>query len=76
MVNMDMIYGLLAAIAVGFVAVLWLIGPVLAEVWGLMMLPIGDAMQWVACRLQEVARRLWMAGRWLEQQGKIYRRVS
>lgn len=74
--NVDLVYGLLAAIAVGFVAVLWMIGPVLAEFWGLCLVPIGDALQWVACRLQEVARRLWMAGRKMESDGKIYRRCA
>ena len=73
--NVDLIYGLLAAVAVGFLAVLWFIGPLVAEFWGLCMIPIGDAMQWVACRMQEVARRLWESGRRLERDGKIYRRA-
>jgi len=75
-VNVDLIYGMLAAVVVGFVAVLWFIGPLLAEFWGLCLMPVGDGLQWVACRLQEAARRLWDVGRRFETQGKIYRRMS
>jgi hypothetical protein len=74
--NMDLIYGLLAIIVVGTLCVMWLIRPLLVECWGIMMLPIGAGMQWIACRAQEAARLLWMAGRKLEQNGKIYRRAA
>lgn len=74
--NVDIVYGMLAVVAVGYVAVLWFIGPILAEFWGLCMLPIGAAVQWVACRIQVVACWVWEAGRRLEQQGKIVRRMS
>ena len=73
--NVELVYWLLGVVFAGFVAVLVLIGPLVAEVWGLCMIPIGDAMQWVACRMQEVARRLWESGRRLERDGKIYRRA-
>ncbi len=72
--NVDLVYGFLVAIVLGFVAVLWFIAPLLAEFWGLLMLPVGKAMQWIACREQEAARLVWEAGRKLEREGKLHMR--
>jgi len=67
---------LLGVITAGVLAVLGSIKPVLVEFVGLIMIPVGDALQWIACRLQEGARLLWMAGRKLEVDGKLYRRSA
>lgn len=74
--NVNIVYGFLTAIVVGFVCVLWFIGPLLAEFWGIILVPIGELAQWVACRMQEIARRLWDAGRKMERDGKLIRRIS
>jgi hypothetical protein len=73
---MYIVYGFLAVIVIGFVSVLCMIGPVLAEAWTLMIAPIGSGMQWIACRIQVIAIRLWDAGSKMEREGKLIRRIS
>lgn len=69
--NMDVIYVVLSVMAVMFVVIMWLLGPLMAECWEIMMLPIGAGLQWVACKAQVFARIAWEKGRMLESNGKI-----
>jgi hypothetical protein len=68
---MDVIYVVLSVMAVLFFVILWFLGPLMAECWEIMMLPIGAGLQWVACKAQVFARIAWEKGRRLENSGKI-----
>jgi hypothetical protein len=64
-------YGFLAAIVAGFLVVLVLIGPLVAEFGRLIVAPVGVLLQGIACMVQEIARRVYDAGRRLEQKGQL-----
>jgi hypothetical protein len=72
---MDFVYGFLGVIAIGYVCVLWFIAPLVAEVYSLIADTLGAGLKWLACRVQDGAQFLWIAGMRLENDRKM-RRIS